>query len=70
MGLSVNLDGLFSEIEGKPGFMELEENNLSSYDYEISKNTGATLGACRPGYGVLGYIEILSFHVLFEDDDQ
>ena len=60
LGLDWSVSGTCSEIEGKPGFMEITFGG--SYDYEISNNAAGVRG-----YGVFGWIEILADrHVTFE----
>ena len=60
MGLDWSVSGTCSEIEGKPGFMDITSGGC--YDYEISN-----IAAGMRGYGVFGQIEILAdIHVAFE----
>ena len=60
LGLNWSVSGTCSEIEDKPGFMDLTSG--SSYDYEISNNA-----AGKRSYGAFGCIEILADkHVVFE----
>ena len=60
LGLNWSVSGTCSEIEDKPGFMDLTSG--SSYDYEISNSA-----AGKRSYGAFGCIEILADkHVEFE----
>ena len=60
LGLNWSVSGTCSEIEDKPGFMDLTSG--SSYDYEISNSA-----AGKRSYGAFGFIEILADkHVAFE----
>ena len=58
--LDWSVSGTCSEIEGRPGFMDLTAGG--SYDYEISNHAHG-----GRGYGVYGWIEILADkHVTFD----
>jgi hypothetical protein len=63
LGLDWDAQAVASEIEEKPGFMEIGTTE-DSYEYEISN-----IQAGKTGYGVHGWITISSEHVIFDGED-